>query len=266
MGKFLLVVVSALTFTACSKISNLKNPVKNTGIVNGVVTSDYPEVIQLRMSGYPACTATAVSDSTIITAAHCMGDLSYVDDNGVEHAARNYLASEKVDAAVVVFDKGTFKAHSSVMKGNPQVGDVLVMVGYGQFDYINNLPPDGLKRVGRNYIRGFANRSGTTLFHRMDSGDYLHYRSAIEINTPVGEDSMTGRGDSGGPMFINGELAGCTSFGATRETIAGNFQLINEPNPDNSKIYEYDTNLTSPDARDLFSRAQREIGAVISDL
>jgi hypothetical protein len=267
--RHILFAILALTVLACQP-STTEIQKSDSGIVNGRVTQDYPEVIQLRRGGYPSCTATSVSDSTIITAAHCMGygpsDLSYVDNKGVTHYAVAQLDSEKVDAAVVVFQKGTFKASASILQRAPKAGDVLVMVGYGQTDYINNNMPDGLKRVGRNTITSFADRANGVINHRYDGGDYLHYRSSIVVDTPVGEESMTGRGDSGGPMFINGQLAGCTSFGATRETLANMYQFVNEPNPDNSLIYEYDTNLLSPSGKELLLRAKSEIGAEIRGL
>lgn len=264
--QIVLSVFIIINILACDKTENAGSLLtqSDSNIVNGIITELYPSVILIR-NGLSMCTATAVSHSTIITAGHCMGEghnggIYFVDKYNKSHYAVAAISSDKVDAAVVVFANGTFNSYSAILNRTPNVSDTLVLVGFGQSDYINNNPIDGHKRVGRNKIIGFADRSGLHITHQESQGDYLHFRSQIVSTALPGDEVMTGRGDSGGPLFIEGQLAGVVSFGGTRSQL-NQFIMLNEPNPSYSLIYEYDTNLTSESAKELILRAKSEINA-----
>lgn len=81
-----------------------------------------------------------------------------------------------------------------------------------------------------------------------------------------GQQAMTGRGDSGGAVFVDGKLAGVVSYGGTRAGVRHRYTLQNEPSPDDDAIYEYDTNLTSARAVEVMREAIHSIGANIPGL
>jgi hypothetical protein len=77
----------------------------------------------------------------------------------------------------------------------PRPGDQLTIVGYGLND-LRTRSGAGRKRVGTNTVT------------RVSSG-------MIQFQAYQGErKAVSGSGDSGGPLFINGKLAGVTSGGA----------------------------------------------------
>lgn len=223
------------------------------GVVNGVETGDYPWVQARRKGPEVRCTGSAVSDTTLITAHHCL-----------EGIRQKSVSDENLDLAVVIFPPGTFSSHVELSPRAPAPNAEIVIVGYGRTSLTDDSPPDGRKRMGRNRLLGFANRAGKMLTHSAAAGDYLHFRSPLEARDRPGVNSMTAQGDSGGPILIGGKLAGVVAFGgARRDLVSMGYSFGNDPSPADA-VYEYDVNLHAPAARRLLSRAVRELGAKIS--
>jgi hypothetical protein len=260
---FVVIAGVSVSSSASDYCQNKGHPFEIAGsaldIVNGIETEDYESVIQLDIDGY-TCTATAVSDSIVITAEHCVSS-SVGKRIGFESArALDFVFSREVDVAVILFPKNTFKIYAQLGSVYPAPGDILTLVGYGQSNYVENNVPDGKKRMGCNRLEGFAVRDTYTITHQETAGDYLHYRSLTKVRAKPGLEAMTGRGDSGGPIFIGDQLIGVVSFGGTRSELRRTHKIENDPEPSKKLIYEYDTNLASPAAQRLLNRAREEFG------
>jgi V8-like Glu-specific endopeptidase len=157
-----------------------------------------------------ACTGTAVSTNTAITASHCVYDGSNFLDTNNKMSGREYCVSNAIykkvcssniyvnpgfpsrkedagggyDTAFVVFPEGTFKNYFELTSTGPKVGDTVLLTGYSEY----NLPDSskGSKRFG--------------------------YTEVVELDSQAQNDiitegtrSFTGvavsPGDSGGPMM-----------------------------------------------------------------
>jgi hypothetical protein len=121
----------------------------------------------------------------------------------------------------------------------PQVGNRITLVGYGQTDLLNDNSPDGKKRKGSNVISSIQENNTVIVYDAPKS----------HAGLGEGEKSMTGRGDSGGPVFIEGGgLVGIVSRGSL-----------------NPNLVEYDVNLFSVESLKLMESAVTR-GAKISGI
>lgn len=197
--------------------------------------------------GSSICTATFVNDRQAITASHCVVELSpaspemyYVRSDIVGGSPRftalakaiSYKAQarysfninngvNKYDLAIVNFPAGTAPAAARIASQTPSVGSELVIVGYGNnenFIAANGSQGgtgSGVKRVGTNEIA--LVEDGMLVFAGNPSSD---------DGAPQGEYVSSGSGDSGGPMFVNGELVGVTSGGGLAQLEDGSLISI----------------------------------------
>lgn len=189
---------------------------------------------------FGACTATAVSSKTLLTAAHCLVDretrkieaaIWVVDENGekVFAKAQNVKIFPKYDPmqgriegnfdiAAVQFDEDIFSHWVSVSDVSGKMGDDIVLVGFG-ITTVGGID-SGQKRYGTNLIKalsGERDRSGVS--HAKDTiilEDGVRDASAADSSGVKRGDKVSNlQGDSGGPIFLNGRLLGVAS------TIAG---------------------------------------------
>lgn len=206
-------------------------------LVNGIESNDNEAVVMIETpSGY--CTGTFVSDNTLITAAHCAnnsptGGIKYKKIVPIEITHYGKLAGSKSkvweDLLIVIFPAGTSKSFASLSNQAPKIGDRITIFGYGQTDLINDNKPDGKKRKGYN-----------TLTNIQENNTVLTYEAPRNHEgVAKGEKAMTGRGDSGGPLFLQGGgLVGIVSRGSL------------EP-----QMIEYDVNLFSSESLKLMEAA-----------
>ncbi len=230
----LLLGATTILASACGKdISPKSSQVK---VTNGqdIAESDFPSVVLLVMvkNGQQSiCSATFVNDHQVLTAGHCVEGLATEDPQlyFVERDAQgetsqvvkaeryrrnpNYSMSRNngvnpSDLAVVTFPRATAPATTDIAAYRPDVGDSLTIVGYGNnrnyFESNGQMSGSGAgeKRRGENIIR------------KNDSG-FLTFYGVPESQEGIAEGQWvaSGSGDSGGPMFVNGELVGVTSGG-----------------------------------------------------
>ena len=230
-----------------------KQATSEVKVTNGkkINEQDFPEVAFL--TSYPVtesgfvsqgfCTGTFVNDHQMLTAAHCVEgldpqnpalyylskpegstkDLEYQPQakalSFVQHpnySMRLEGGINQFDMAVVDFPAGTAPAVSQVTETKPKTGDVLTIVGYGDNRNFATLSGEfegsgsGIKRIGTNQVAFL-------------DADMIGFYGVTESNPELepGEYSASGAGDSGGPLFIDGKLAGITSGGGLAQTEDG---------------------------------------------
>ena len=162
------------------------------------------------------CTATAVSDNTLVTAAHCVEQMG-IDESGkvngqicVQSGAARGKCSDslwmpaeymsppsanlkyKWDVAVGVFPRGTFANFFPVQTTAAAVGQEAVLVGYSDDNQTEE--GKGSKRWGRNRVDEL--RGGVTIIT-----SYLGSSDGVAVSP----------GDSGGPLFVGCKLTGVAS-------------------------------------------------------
>ncbi len=223
------------------KASDQQSSVK---VTNGasITESEYPSVVllvSLTPQGESICTGTFVNDSQVVTAAHCVEGLdaarptiAYAKEDkatgeiGLAAVALNFVRQPAYDfaegvnpkdIAVVNFPENTAPATSPLATTTPLVGDEMTIVGFGNnenfYDTTGSQSGSGAgnKRVGKNQV-GKITDDGMIAF--------VGVPGAVP-DLEAGELVGSGSGDSGGPLFVNGALAGVTSGGGLQESEIG---------------------------------------------
>ncbi len=225
---------------ACGVAPTDRSEVK---VTNGreVGESEYPSVVLLydKVQG-GICTGTFITPTVVLSAAHCtMGGNVDADGNVdlklaiikitdpvnkkaelvAESTAivRNPLWDKngrnvnKFDLSLITFPEGTSKAVSDLATVAAKAKDKFTIVGFGlnQMKDMSNGDSAGVKREGVNSVSSI-------------SGGFIQFTGKDSTTTGDGTDVSSASGDSGGPLFINGKVAGVTSgggwggFGRTR--------------------------------------------------
>ncbi len=247
-----LVVVSGLTLHlwACGTAPNADQ--SSIKVTNGreIKDTDYPSVVFIASEvpdGVASCTATFVNDSQVVSAAHCVEGTSssspaiYLVKQTIVNGQPQLTALAKavkwvrnpsynfddgvnnLDISVITFPENSAPATSTITKAVPKSGDELTIVGYG-----NN----------RNYIDGSGEftgsgagkkRVGTNTVAAVTDG-MIQFIGAPEASSDLtlGDYALSGSGDSGGPLFINGRLAGVTSGGGVSRTQDGQKVFVSQ--------------------------------------
>ena len=217
-----------------------ENQSSNVKVSNGKVIgeADYPSVVMLYDKTKGAmCTGTFIDDSTVLTAAHCSMGGSVIDKSGKVDLTISYVrmiqGKEKkmeliansvavyrnprwdgmsklqpvngLDLGIIKFPAGTAPATSKLRDRGAQKGDKVTIVGFG-LNYVPSGPSDmdpesaGIKRMGTNKVSGLMR-------------GFIQFFGKGKTTDASGNDANASAGDSGGPLFIDGELAGITSGG-----------------------------------------------------
>ena len=237
-------VIGVVVIYSCKSINS------TTNVLGGVRTFEYSNVVRIHMSkgegeeSSGSCTASIVSDNTLLTAAHCLNDPNdtwvavNINDKvyGTSvfryHESFEYDRTKKdkkqliYDIGVVVFDSGIFSKldKTTISKELPFVGRLVRLVGFGRYTHQAwwsvNVTADkeksGYKRTGTNFVSKREDCPlGMIEIKRM--GDEItdaqidKHREAYHS-----KDVTVTAGDSGGPLLNehNGELYGIASFGS----------------------------------------------------
>lgn len=231
-------------FTLSSCGSSDAIDVSGLKVTNGQVieAGEYPSVVLLYdKDAGSICTGTFVSETVVLTAAHCTmsGDVDAdgnvdltlriieleIDADG-EKKASLVAESQQVirnpdwdragrnvnryDLGVVIFEEGVASAISEISPVPARVGDDFTIVGFGlNSSDQNDSESAGIKRKGNNRVTQI-------------SGGFIQFLGKNSTTDGSGTDVAAGSGDSGGPLFIDGRVAGVTSgggwggFGRTR--------------------------------------------------
>lgn len=217
--KILLFTVAA-TF-ACGPEERLSEVKIDSGIhITDLHSNTVPGVMSIG-----GCTSTAVSDNTLITAAHCVSGSSRIcariDNLGkkactseIYYPSRyggNGYRNYDYDIAVGVFPRGTFQKFFDVASPEEslQVGENVVMVGFSKYSIEGQNSGKGSKRWGSNKV------------HKLDgNGDVIITKYGFSD-----ESVAVNPGDSGGPMFKGCKLVGVTSRTNGYGTFSGKSSL-----------------------------------------
>ena len=187
-------------------------------LVNGqkLAANDWPQVLALKANSAlnpNYCSSVLVASRQLLTAAHCViantaaeleiigtpaqvvsislnDNFSFQDNRGVNGS----------DLALLTLDRSLSIEPASFYQGEISKGISVEVVGFG---LSGNLQPTsaGTKRIGRNTL--------------VSVGATLGFVGASATTTATGDNVSTAKGDSGGPLFIEGKLAGITTGGAT---------------------------------------------------
>jgi hypothetical protein len=161
-------------------------------IVGGTVDSGHPSVGMV-LGDSSLCTGTLIGRFTVLTAAHCItpSGMRFQINNASYNASHitihpNYCGGNCHDLALLSLTQQPNIAPSPLLKTPPSVGQSVALVGYGKTgEYNNDLQ---VKRLGYNTI----NQITASTFSFQGSSNVCN-------------------GDSGGPSFIDNNLAGVHS-------------------------------------------------------
>jgi hypothetical protein len=163
-------------------------------IVGGAPTCDFQAVVFLLTPTDKlwTCTGTALSDTTLITASHCVvenpnGNAVYIPGNVIDLSdnspatpagiaavkafigntavtldkpedadAKASISGKETDMAIVLFPPGTFRSTAKIRWQAPSPNQDVTMVGYGNITADDSAPQDSgpvrTKRQGRNHL------------------------------------------------------------------------------------------------------------------
>ena len=226
-----LFTVFAISLLACrTKLDSTSD--SELRVTNGleVQADEYPSVVMLRV-GEGICSGTFVSDYQLLTAAHCLEDVTRVEIIAIQNWSAIFgpkiLASAtrwvihplykkgdkaQYDIALVEFPAATSAQWSAIRKERPPLGSTVNVVGYGNNEVNHQIQNDmmqqtgsGIKRVGQNRI--FEFKPGTIQL----VGSYSQQHAKAGGYGP-GQHAGLASGDSGGALFNqSGELIGVAS-------------------------------------------------------
>ncbi len=207
-------------------------------LANGVPTQDYPAVVRLlalTADGASICTGTFISPTAVMTAAHCIdssanGGVSYVPGAKIDFdssqkpsgmvAAQAAFAvgpvGEAIDAqdptsvaqdvAILIFPKGLTRSYLGIEAQRPAPGTKVDLVAYGLTSY-----PDA--ELDPQYDASKHKGSTQVIAGDEEVNIYVGGYSKTEAQAAGSSKAVNNSGDSGGPLLVNGSIAGTLSVG-----------------------------------------------------
>jgi secreted trypsin-like serine protease len=259
LQSFSLALVCTFYMTACGQAED-PSEVKLTNAIE-TDSAAFPAVVQLMTkseNNSRFCTGFFVNEYQVLTAAHCVKDLSsdrpdlylVAGGNGTteQRAAKAFRyhvhtdfergldrVANPYDIAVVEFPAGAALNTIRLSSRTPRVNDTVTLVGYGSEQNVPGVSSTaagvatGQKRYGQNSIKS--------------STDGI--LSVVGVATPrpglqKGQYVATAQGDSGGPILLNSEVVGMMVAVDVRQGGAGQVSSVS-----------YAIDLNSPSSREF---------------
>ena len=264
-------------------------------LVGGTPTNAHPEVGFIYTGDEHTgsiCSGTFLSDSTMITASHCLQDIAtggvryisgdVIDLSGEKFSATvnsgipaikafigapsltigkpeltDHLQDHEKDIAVLLFPNGTFKNTAKILNKPLVANKELTLVGYGAITvpgYTEDKSEESIqiKRVGTNRLAQIEPK-----FRAEFNPDiYIVSGNASSDGKTESSQAALGEGDSGGPLFLGQGLAGIASAGGVNPDSV-------KPFVNNSESLSFFASLQSTFARQFLANAIAG-GAVIT--
>lgn len=248
---FRLACISALTSVATANCVRQGAPSQpKITNANKAATNEFPSVvlISLGKSLDETCSGTFISSETVITAAHCISHLQQNEmkpsgnlkvfvggPKGKEipikkvffpkWAGQQNMPIDGYDLAILQVSENSAPAVSPIRTKSVAPGDSIVLAGYGM--------------LTRDVVQQDTDfNDDLELYHGSNSvlATNEHYIFAVgeslpQGKSPVGKDSITAPGDSGGPVLIGKTLAGVTSWGPPYTLTKDHIQKIQQSRP-----------------------------------
>lgn len=266
MNSFKAQMVGALLMASLPFIGACQKESESTlKVANGeeAKNNEFPSVVLL-LSEHgekrSVCTGTFITDSHVITAAHCIPKVSkphrylnyIVGDKGKgyqvaapaisvaihpSYGKSPNAAQDPHDLAIVQFPIGSALDQARLSTRTPSIEDEATIVGFGsdqlEADLSGTLQGEGagVKRFGTN--RNLKIEDGLLVAKGLTS-------SEESIN--AGRWVSAGKGDSGGPLFVDGRLVGISSSGSVQQnhrgTLVGISRFVDLTREDNSEFIQ----------------------------
>lgn len=138
------ILVFAYLQSACSDAPS----VSYSSVTSGKDETEFPYVVKFLIDGKGVCTGSFVSDSLLLTAAHCVDTAKVISWNGIEVARSQFFIhpewpidgeefrkarNPKYDTALVRFPDKSYSEedYAVLLKKSPNKGDELMIVGFG---------------------------------------------------------------------------------------------------------------------------------------
>jgi secreted trypsin-like serine protease len=176
-------------------------------IAGGTVGSVAGVVAIATSSGY--CTGAVIAPKVVLTAAHCLQDVSNTSSISVRVAdthqslgvSRYYRApgfnpaSHDNDAAVLILKSASKAPALQVVRAEPPAGTGARITGYGQHTYTSGI--SSVAYYADTTIQPFASCQATWA----EFGSSVPTSDICAENAPYNNATLT-RGDSGGPLLV----------------------------------------------------------------